>query len=354
MSKKIFAMLIAVALFVVSAPMQVLAADEENKDVKDVTEIKVTVASIADDSATITWDKLEKADGYEVTCNAVTETIGSDVLSYTMKGLAGSTEYTAEVKAYDSKHNVVGNGKCTFTTMAPGTPDEVEGFDTISSYLSVHLQWNKSDDADGYKIYWSGDDDTSGTIDINNPSTTKYKFKIKEENREVNYTFKIAAVKNGLESMPVKKKDSAVQLMKLKITLRVNKVLQSHDKGKPATIKLKAGTTIKTIGFTNGKYVFQKKVKGKLRTFHVLRVAVKNPTINYIGKYKKSKGWNIVQPMYTKEEAEAFVNDLGVKSNTKHLIWVNQYSQRLYVFKGKKGSYGDTAPVTSGGFDSRN
>ena len=65
MSKKIFAMLIAVALFVVSAPMQVLAADEENKDVKDVTEIKVTVASIADDSATITWDKLEKADGYE-------------------------------------------------------------------------------------------------------------------------------------------------------------------------------------------------------------------------------------------------------------------------------------------------
>ncbi|MDO5139706.1 MAG: L,D-transpeptidase, partial [Oscillospiraceae bacterium] len=93
--------------------------------------------------------------------------------------------------------------------------------------------------------------------------------------------------------------------------------------------------------FTNGKYVFQKKVNGKLRTFHVTRISVKNQHINYIGDYKTSKGWKIVQPSiaYTKEEAESFVNTLGVSSKTKHLIWVNQYTQRLCVFTGKKGKW---------------
>ena len=42
---------------------------------------------------------------------------------------------------------------------------------------------------------------------------------------------------------------------------------------------------------------------------------------------------------YSKKEAENFVNKLGLGSSTVNLIWVNTYTQSLYVFKGSKGKW---------------
>ncbi|MDO4177467.1 MAG: L,D-transpeptidase, partial [Bacillota bacterium] len=42
--------------------------------------------------------------------------------------------------------------------------------------------------------------------------------------------------------------------------------------------------------------------------------------------------------VYTKEEAEYFVNMRGTDSG-KYLIWVNTYCQRLYIFTGSKGNW---------------
>lgn len=334
MSKKILTLLLAVVMLMVSGPLEAYAANEA------VGPVSVTVEDYSSDTADIKWDAVKDAAYYSLTLNEyMIETNLTDP-AYKLTALMENTAYTVTVTAYDKNGTIIAEGARDFITLAANAPEKVNNFRTVSSYLSVVLKWDRSYDADGYRIYWKGNNKTSGTIDIDDSSKKSYTFKIAEDNREVKYTFRIVAVKDGVESAEVKKTDSAVQLMKLEVTLRVGKTLQNHDR--PAgryTIKLKAGTKIKTIGFTNGKYVFQKKVKGKLRTFHVMRVAVKNQKIDYIGKYKKSNGWKLVQPMYTKEEAESFVNTLGVKSNTKHLIWVNQYSQRIYVFSGKKGKW---------------
>ena len=378
MGKKVFAMLIAVALLAVSGPFEAVAwtgtegqgvvdteavtetetvetpevqEEEINQDTPDLittnqsegeaTDIilNVVASDVTANSAEITWDKVDGAGYYAVVFGEdVPYLTDTDTLSYSFTKLTPDTTYTAKVAAYDLSDEVITEQEVEFTTEEAAAPAKVKNFKTISSYQSVILMWKKSSDADGYKIYWSGNNGTKGTIRIKSNKTRSYKFKITEQNRKVKYTFKIAAVKDGVASEKVTKKDSAVQLMQLEITLRVNKNLKNHDRPEGKySINLKAGTRIKTIGFTNGKYIFQKKVKGKLRTFHVMRIATRNQKVNYIGENKKSKGWKIVKPKiaYTREEAESFINTLGVKSNTKYLIWVNQYSQRLYIFKSK-------------------
>ena len=334
MYKKILAMIMTVAMLMVMGPVEAFAEGS--------AAITVTPSNLASTTADIEWTQVDGASSYTVSLDGAAVATQLTGGPYTLTGLNADTTYTVAVTALGSDGASLGEGTGSFTTLPANVPEKVKNFSTVSSYLSVILKWDRSDDADGYRIYWTGSNNTEGTIEIADASKTSYIFKIKEENSEAKYTFKIHAVKDGNESAAVKKTDSAVQLMKLEVTLKINKTLQNHDKpvGK-YTVKLKAGTKIKTVGFTNGKYVFRKKVKGKLRTFYVMRFAVKNQKVKYIGSYGKKNGWKIVKPKlaYSKEEAESFVNTLGVKSNTKNLIWVNQYTQRLYVFKGKKGKW---------------
>jgi hypothetical protein len=366
MIKKVFAIMIAVALFVVYLPFGVapafatdgqentnepgIVAAEEPIDTEIVdlesevpAEMNAYVDNVTASAADISWDAVEDAAYYSVSLgDGDSVLVTSDVLNYGLIELTSNTEYTVKVAAYGEDDTVIGEKELIFTTSDGNAPEKVKKFRTVSSYNSVILKWKKSDDVDGYKITWSGSNGAKGTIN-KKADATKHVFKISDKNRKVKYTFKIAAVKDGVASEKVTKKDSSVQLMTLKVTLKPRGGgyhLKSHDKYKTVTYnKLKAGDTIETIGFTNGKYVFQKKVGGKLRTFHVTRISVKNQKVNYIGKYKKKNGWKVVQPIYTKEEAESFVNTIGVSSKTKHLIWVNQYSQRLFVFKGSKGKW---------------
>ena len=314
----------------------VVATEEEG------LKVNVTATAVTGNSADIEWEPVEGALYYAVTLGEEEPQLtDNETLSFSFTGLTANTSYTAKVAAFGDNDEVVAEGQVEFLTEEAVKPAKVKNFRTISSYNSVILKWKKSVGVDSYKIYWTGSNGTKGTIKNIKKSATSRKFKISEKNRKVKYTFKIVAVKDGVESDKVTKKDSAVQLMTLKVTLKINKpALKNHDRPEGKyTISLKAGTTIETIGFTNGKYVFQKKVKGKLRTFHVTRISVRNQKVNYIGKYKKKDGWRMVQPIYTKEEAEAFVNAVGVKSKTKHLIWINQYSQRIFVFKGSKGKW---------------
>ena len=66
------------------------------------------------------------------------------------------------------------------------------------------------------------------------------------------------------------------------------------------------------------------------------------------GKYYRFARWRVSSPQiaqysktrrYVAAEAEYFVNKLGITSNTSKLIWVNTYTQRLYIFKGSKGKW---------------
>lgn len=43
--------------------------------------------------------------------------------------------------------------------------------------------------------------------------------------------------------------------------------------------------------------------------------------------------------LYSKEVAEAWVNQQGFDSATEWLFWCNKYGQRVYIFKGSKGHW---------------
>ena len=42
---------------------------------------------------------------------------------------------------------------------------------------------------------------------------------------------------------------------------------------------------------------------------------------------------------FTKAEAEGWVNGKGFKSATEYLFWASKYTQRAYIFQGKKGAW---------------
>ena len=207
---------------------------------------------------------------------------------------------------------------------------KVTGFTALSSYYSVVLEWTAVSGAKEYVIEWTGNGQ-SGTFRPGTKTTVTHKVELDQV-----YTYTIYAVNNeGIKSPEVTIQGEAVRGMYLEVTVKQNKTLKSKDREKvPYTIK--KGEKITTVGFTSGKYVFKKEVKGKVRTYHVMKIRVTKPRIKQI--YRDGSKKEAMQK-YSVREAELYVNARGVKSSKKYMIWVNQYTQRLYIFKGSKGKW---------------
>ncbi len=124
--------------------------------------------------------------------------------------------------------------------------------------------------------------------------------------------------------------DNCIRTSYVKLTLKVKKTLTSHDKQKKKK-SFKKGTTIYTCAFGYGKYVF---IYGDNMYW-----------LNRIGTKKQSTGYDRLHP-YTDEEVLYYINgrDLSAdttitQSATSRLIWVNTYTQRIYVFKKGNGKW---------------
>ena len=122
---------------------------------------------------------------------------------------------------------------------------------------------------------------------------------------------------NSAEEQPVQQAYVAVKL-------KVKKTLSSH-KGKKAKRTFSSGTGLLTTGYGSAKYQFW---DDKGSYFYVMRIATKN-----------AKTYRQPKDIYTREEAQNYVNESGVSSSTKYMIWVSEYCQHAYMFTGKKGSW---------------
>ena len=83
-------------------------------------------ASIAETSATLSWDAVANASNYSVTINGNTETVTTN--SYSATGLTAGTEYTWSVVAKGDGTNYTDSeaAQHTFTTKTASTPEEPE------------------------------------------------------------------------------------------------------------------------------------------------------------------------------------------------------------------------------------
>ncbi len=204
-----------------------------------------------------------------------------------------------------------------------------------SSYNRVRLEWKQVANADGYRVYWAANG-VRGNVVLKGRNTLKYTHVITDSrllDRDITYVVygvKLGTV-NGKKNQVVKMsphpctiKASPIRLMTIRFTFAENRTLTSHE-GTSTTKRFYEGDSYKARGYDQGRYVFP---VGKL-TYYVSRLSTYNAYIDDIDSDKT----------YWKRECEDFVNTIGITSNTDYLIWVNQYTQRLCIFKGYQGHW---------------
>lgn len=120
---------------------------------EQLTMSDITCPAQTENSLTFTWTAVANANGYEVSCNGKTETVSNSTLTYTVTGLAASTEYTISVKAvgdginYETSEAKTQIGK---TIAAQGGGDEPSSSVTVSKTIADIADSNSWADAKQY------------------------------------------------------------------------------------------------------------------------------------------------------------------------------------------------------------
>ncbi len=272
--------------------------------------------------------------------------------NYTFTGnTKGTYTYEVTVKGKRKGSDKVETFKGT-TTEPVISPGAILGFATYSAYKRVVIEWNKpaaGELPDRYEIYCDGkvirtyETGAMPSSPFDNANKFYYyaqhpedpdKF-VNGKESSLQHTYYIKAVYGNTEVVTAAKKDSVTLPFKIKLTFKSGQsgTLTSHD-GKNKKFRYSGGKVVYATSFARGQYHFYN--NGNLFYVNYTRVTPK-ATLNGKGK------WN-----YSAREAQYFINTLGTygKSNTSRLIYVNLYTQHLYVacksggkFKVKALSY---------------
>lgn len=133
-----------------SAKVKVMTLANTNKP-PSVTGVK---AVSTESSVTLSWDKHEKADCYEVDIYKNGKWTYADKVtecSCTVSGLAADTEYQFKVFAFVGE-DYSSSVRIKAATLKSDAPERVSGAAAVPSAGSVTLSWDKSEDADSYEI----------------------------------------------------------------------------------------------------------------------------------------------------------------------------------------------------------
>lgn len=216
----------------------------------------------------------------------------------------------------------------------------------LSSYKSVYLRWQNPAPAEDvtYTITCNGETvnaDVTKRGDDEKYDPGYFECKITGLSSDINcntgkypsYSFTVTATSKSDPSITktAKKSCSPVKTIAYKIKVKSSSTLTSHygpDGKKNASKKftVKKGQYIYAYGYGfGGKYVFRDP-RGYVFFCNLTRT--KRRSCVY------TSGWN-----YTDEEATLFVNDRGVSSSRDSLVWVNTFTQHIYLFKRVDGKW---------------
>ena len=208
----------------------------------------------------------------------------------------------------------------------PGEPEavapQVNGLTALSSCNSVYLRWT-SPVTDGVTYAVTANGVAKPVTVINNGSYLECKVPDLDANIDCftgvypSYTLTVTATsENGSATASVI--GAPVRTIAYKIQIKTSATLKSHNaiKGK---VKVKKGQYIYAYGFgCGGKYLF-KDANGSLYFCNLTRTSKRSCVYSKVDNY-------------TDEEATLFVNDAGFYSNNGYLVWVNTYTQHIYLF----------------------
>lgn len=317
--------------------------------------------SYSSPTAVINWEMTGEAENptYDIVIkqgDAVFEEANElDTNTYSTGKLNPNMSYTYSITLHDSDVTVVNTINPALSKVQLSSVDYSYG-DTARDYITV--KWTKPENASlnsKYVLYYSTS--KSGTYkklaEIMDVTDTSYKCLMSESvTKEMQTATGIAYVKIrtvSSKSSSIYYDSSAkyikpdVPTMRWRVTAK--KKVKLYKKGSGSSYyKYVSGY----LGYyQNAKYPsklgpwdkpkrIKVKVNGQYGWVDRTSVSVK-PAIKAHDKYK-----------YCANTAEAYANKYS--SSTKYMIWTSQYTQRVYIFKGKKGSWDliKTFPCTTG------
>ena len=162
---------------------------------------------VTDKTVSLTWDKLDKAEGYNIYMMLTggegyykaTSVEGAETVTCTVKDLEQAKQYSFCVKAYyeDTESPLVKPLEGVYTL--PEKPEITMA--VMDSNGTLSLEWKKNDSADGYRIDFKKSDaseyNDSDTIIINSKEENKHE--IPNLDASAKYEFKIASFIQGGE-----------------------------------------------------------------------------------------------------------------------------------------------------------
>lgn len=222
----------------------------------------------------------------------------------------------------DATSEGTGDGETTGSEEPEVTaPEPVTGLAAYASSNAVVVLWDKVDDST-VKYLVNGQEVSPSDYNGKN----RYDIGGLAEGQGV--VAKVEAYRldgsEKIKSASQEVSNSAVRTIRYRIRIKKGGVLKSHGGNGPGSIRVTKGQYIDCYGFGGGKYIFNY-----------------GGSIFYCNKSRTNKRSCIYNSgrTYSKQEAEFFVNDRGLSSSTGTLVWINTYTQTLYMFNGSAGSW---------------
>ena len=272
----------------------------------------------------------------------------------------GSTRYkiVATAQKGDAKQEIESNYKAKYVFL---TPPKTVKVSCAKDTNYVHVKWSTVEGAAGYYVYRSSKKSDKTPTMIKYVSGGNKKTYVEENvpGKKTWYYYVSTVYRKDIDEKTVEYRTVSALSARKKVTVNKFLIAKIRPIGWHTTIKSTCSLfKNKTGGATKGKVkkgtkvdVFEKypakipygsgpsririkyKKNGKLIEGWIGYGRAKGGVFGTVAyKHKKALDW-------PREQKEAFVNNNEYSSPTKYLIWVSTYTQRVNIFKGRKGHW---------------
>lgn len=213
----------------------------------------------------------------------------------------------------------------------------VTGVKTVRGYHTVKITWKAAKNATGYRIYcakYSGGNQKMPPLSSYDSNEKDCVFILKNIAANQYYSVWIVPYvdRNDKETYGISRRIKTAKAHTLYYTLKLKKTVSQKCQCKTHRAVYR---TFKKNSTITGYFVKPEGVH-KYKTFkdgHVFYVKA-----DYCNR-KTAKSHENAKEIYTKEEAERFIDEFKPKSKTNYVMWASLHTQHVYIFKKINGRY---------------
>ena len=333
--KSLFLSLCLAFLCMIAVPSVSQAASLKPAQVKNLR------ASVSESTVILRWNRVSNASGYRIYCldpetntyTKVAYTTSAGATTKKLTKLTNNTEYTFCVSAYRKVKSTKyegGQSKPVSATPKVKKPSVPSLQLKSCGNQKVSLKWNKISGASFYEVYQQN---AAGKY-LSIGTTKNTSVTVKKLTNGTNYLFKVRAVRKvggvsrkssysaSVTGKPQKISEEVSSIRSIYYTAKIVETVRAKKIDAAGYVTLTAGTTVTVIKRSS----YQCSASLKNGTM----VTVYAPNLEWVAAKYSSK------TDYSKSTKESYVNYKGYTSNTKYLMWISLYRQRVYIFKGSQ------------------